>query len=1115
MGFNRSLSRIVATLFLTTALPFTLQCYAQTDEPQFRLITGADGITLGKINGMTRDIHGTMWFTDQTNRGVTRYDGTHMIRYSNDLKNPNSLGGTYPECIVSDSLGIIWIGFYGMGLDRFDPETGEFTHFRHQPDDQTSIGSDTVSALLFDHQGNLWVGNNGGLDLFDPTTKTFKHHSHDKNDTTSLSYNVVRSIYEDKKGELWVGTGMPWDTHNKGGLNRFHRKTGTFTRYLHNPDNPQSLINNKVRAIFEDSKGNFWVGTMGDGLHTLDRNTGLFTRHTYNPKRPQDISRPALNTGLADHITFITEDAFGEIWIGTFANGVNRYNPVTKSTAHFGGSSDIGFKDNMCWWAHVSADGLFWIATQEDNLYQVDLFTSKIPYQSINESSVVSFFQDDPSQLWFGTSMGLIRKDLINGSIKQFKNIKGYVEDIQQDHQGNLWLFTNDGIIRFNPNNEEDITRYQHDPNNSKSLISNHTNFGYLDKQTNIWIGTDSGLEMLNPSTGEFKHYQHVPSDSNSIRDNFVTSLHEDKPGDVWVTTWNGGGINRLDVNTDKFKHYLKGYSIISIYKDHDEIIWAGAINGLYRYDQTRDDFTLMSYDNMGFEINDIASITGDEENNLWIGTFSGIYKINPNRDQVILYGKENGVPSQILNYMAAYRLMNGQVLFGAYTGYYTIDPDKLKNNQLLPRIELNNFWVGNQALKPRQQTIFQGSIYTTKDIDLEYDQNVFSFGFSAIDYSIADYRKVLYKLDGYDLEWRSPGSESRAYYFNVPPGNYTFRVKARNSSSGIWQEKEVSIFIAPPWWRTWWAYGLFSFAFAASVYSVHRFQKDRVIRAERERARETELAQAREIEKAYADLKATQSQLIQSEKMASLGELTAGIAHEIQNPLNFVNNFAEVNSELIAELKEEIANGNIEQVKTIAGNIDENEKKIIFHGKRADGIVKSMLQHSRSSSNKKEPTDINALADEYLRLAYHGLRAKDKSFNATMKTDFDERVGNINVVPQDIGRAILNLITNAFYVVTEKKASGIPDYEPTVTVSTRRYSDSVEIKVSDNGNGIPKSITDKIFQPFFTTKPAGKGTGLGLSLSYDIITKGHEGQLNVYSREGEGTTFIVILPIK
>ncbi len=265
-------------------------------------------------------------------------------------------------------------------------------------------------------------------------------------------------------------------------------------------------------------------------------------------------------------------------------------------------------------------------------------------------------------------------------------------------------------------------------------------------------------------------------------------------------------------------------------------------------------------------------------------------------------------------------------------------------------------------------------------------------------------------------------------------------------------------------------------------------------------------------LKKSLADLTVTQSQLIQSEKMASLGELTAGIAHEIQNPLNFVNNFSEVNIELLEEMKEELDKGNTQEAKIIANSVVNNEEKINHHGKRADAIVKGMLQHSRSSSSIKEATDINALCDEYLRLSYHGLRAKDKSFNAIIKTDFDDSIGNINIIPQDIGRVVLNLINNAFYVVDEKRKLNIERYIPAVSVRTKKINDMVEIKVIDNGNGIPQKVLEKIFQPFFTTKPTGQGTGLGLSLSYDIVTKGHGGELKVETKEGEGSSFIISL---
>lgn len=268
-------------------------------------------------------------------------------------------------------------------------------------------------------------------------------------------------------------------------------------------------------------------------------------------------------------------------------------------------------------------------------------------------------------------------------------------------------------------------------------------------------------------------------------------------------------------------------------------------------------------------------------------------------------------------------------------------------------------------------------------------------------------------------------------------------------------------------------------------------------------------------LEQSLEELKAAQQQLVHAEKMASLGELTAGIAHEIQNPLNFINNFSDVSRELLEEMKAALETGNAAEAGNIAADVVSNLDKILHHGKRADGIVKGMLQHSRTSAGLKELTDINALCDEYLRLAYHGLRAKDKSFNAKFETAFDAKVGNVNVMPQEIGRVILNLINNAFYAVNERKAKGETGYEPEVMVSTRKTGNHIEIEVMDNGTGIPPKLVEKIFQPFFTTKPTGQGTGLGLSLSYDIITKGHGGTLKVETTEGSGTRFIISIPLQ
>ena len=353
------------------------------------------------------------------------------------------------------------------------------------------------------------------------------------------------------------------------------------------------------------------------------------------------------------------------------------------------------------------------------------------------------------------------------------------------------------------------------------------------------------------------------------------------------------------------------------------------------------------------------------------------------------------------------------------------------------------------------------------------------------------------------------------AYYFSQMEAAISTEVSARNNANKINSlafNEQIRRFEEETQQATYRnklkLYGLLAGFIAILIIAAILFRNNK----QKQKANKILHSQKEEIQRTLLQLKATQSQLIQSEKMASLGELTSGIAHEIQNPLNFVNNFSEVNKELIAEMREEITKGNYDEVNALAKDVEENEQKINHHGKRADAIVKGMLQHSRSSSGVKEPTDINKLADEYLRLAYHGLWTKDKSFNATLKTEYAAGLEKANVVPQDIGRVILNLINNAFYAVDEKKKQNPNGYEPTVSVSTKNVNGTVEIKVADNGNGIPQKVVDKIFQPFFTTKPTGQGTGLGLSLAYDIV-KAHGGEIKVETKEGEFAKFVIQLP--
>ena len=1110
-------------------LPFIclslLNTHSALSQVFFNKILPPPGTTLEHVTGITQDANGYMWFA--TISGLYSFDGYHFTSYVNNLLNPNSLASSRLESIYADHDGIIWVGTFGAGLDRFDPATGIFTHFRHEPNNLASLSNDSVTAILRDKQGNLWIGTHGGLNRLDLKTNNFIHYRDNANDPGSLSNNQVRAIYEDRQQTLWIGTGSPY-AHDgggpqEGGLNRLNKSTGKFIRYLHDPNDIHSLVNNKVRAIFEDNKGVFWIGTARNGLHKMNRQQGTFERIVNDPAHPEKLSPPSLTkeSPLYSHITFITQDATGSYWIGTSEDGINYYNPEKGRTIHYRLGKDTAgaFTDRSAWWAYKSREGAVWLGTWNGNLYRISPLQKTVPSYHNSYSGFSSFYEETNGNVWTSThGGGLILNDTGNRIIKQILNDPNNpaslshndVDVIKEDNQGKIWVGTHEGLNLWDKKNGT-FTRYRHDPQNSNSLIHDHVLNIYVDRRADLWLCTFGGLTRMTPKTGKFTRYLFYPNDTSSFGLNTVSSVLEDRRGKWWASCLQRGGVIQFNPENDKSKTYLKGSTMAAMFEDADGSLWAGGNEGLFQYNHISDSFYRFIDPVSGNGYNNVQSIREDNLYNLWMGTSDGIVKMNRQRNEINVYGRSSGIAEQQFSWGACYIGRKGKLFFGHANGYYAFFPGQLTTGVRPPEIFISGFRLANRLVLPDKNGPLPEPLSQTKKLNLKYNQNVFSFDFAVIDYTNPENNRHIFMLENYDNDWRQSGSEHRAYYFNVPPGKYTFRVKGANSN-GVWAQKAIELIISPPWWLTWWAYTLYGLLLLAVVYTVHRYQRQRLIRSERERARAKELEQAKEIEKAYTELKSTQAQLIQSEKMASLGELTAGIAHEIQNPLNFVNNFSEVNKEMLAELNEEINKGNYDNAKAIAKDVIGNEQKINHHGKRADAIVKGMLQHSRASTGKKEPTNINALCNEYLRLSYHGLRAKDKSFTATMKTDFDNSIGNINIIPQDIGRVVLNLINNAFYAVSEKAKLQADNYEPTVSVSTKGLNNTVEIRVRDNGSGIPKDIADKIFQPFFTTKPTGQGTGLGLSLSYDII-KAHGGEIKVETKEGEFTSFLILLP--
>jgi len=847
------------------------------------------------ITGITQDPRGFMWFS--SGNILYRYNGYEFTTYKNDPRNPASLAGSRLETVYADKKGFIWTGDFGSGLNKLDPRTGVFTHYRHDVKNPSTIGSDTVISILEDRHGTFWIGTQHGLNQMDPNTGKFTRYYHNPNDPSSLSHDYVGIVYEDRAGTIWVGTGSSFDKKEngtfgrEGGLNRFDGKTGKFTRYLNRPGDDQSLVDNRVRAIFEDSRGVFWVGTAGDGLHTMDRSKGTFQRHSYNPAQPGKLSRPPLQHHIdfaEDHISFIKEDATGSIWIGTFQGGLNRYNPKTGSAEHFSSSKNAdSLHENGPWIMYTSREGVIWISTWERdkyNLYKMDPLKKSIPHVDL-AAPVNSFQEDDSGRLWVGSRQGLL---LTKGN----KVLKRFVHDpsnpasissngitsLKMDQQGILWVGLEEGGLNsFDPK----TSRFNHYENDmaTKGSFARANIFSIVDDGKDaLYLATTMGLECMNRKDGTITHYENNPRDSNSLSNSIVTAVVQDEPGVFWLGTWNEGGINHFNKHTGKWKRYLKGMNVSSIYKDGDGTVWVGTLFGLYYKPKDSDVFLLYSDPGSSIETANIITIVGDDQENLWVSSFSGIFRINRRQKETSVYGLSQGVNPSTLHYLAGYKLRNGKLLFGTDAGYYTFSPGDLIASSKPPQIVITDFKMGDQNANLHG---LLDSLRDASEMRLDYDQNSFSFNFAGIHYSDPEGNRHLFMLENYDKSWRVAGAERTASYFQIPPGNYVFHVKAA-SKDGIWASKKIVIIITPPWWGTWKFRIIAGLLLFALFYGLIRWRTRQKFKLQLERSQK---------EKELADLRHKTSEL---EMHALRSQMSP---HFIFNSLNAINRFILMNN--------------------------------------------------------------------------------------------------------------------------------------------------------------------------------------------------------------------------
>jgi signal transduction histidine kinase/ligand-binding sensor domain-containing protein len=1083
-----------------------------------------------------QDRKGRIWAGDYFN-SLYLYNPAkdRFIHYLLDLTASDSTSSFEISDIHDDDRGRLWLSIQDQNNQKnsiilFDPGTGKFTLFGNQVRGKNHINAKSLYYTFQDRLGRIWMSSSNGLFEFNDKNERFTAHL---STADSSKQKGFCQITEDASQPtmLWFTNAIfnsfsmsIIDTTNRG-LWRFNTATDSATAFYHNARNPSSIASDTIFKVMNDAKGRLWVGTV-DGLSLFESEKNDFINYYPSEKK----------IGGSNSVIDMLEDRSGNFWCQTgegilyFNTKTRKFTRITANPKETDGLSGYSIHTFLLdqtgsLWLGVGMDGVQWINSQRSGFIQYGNNPAALRY--FPGGAANGLVKAGDGTIWIGTGLGLYRWRPETDSFTNIKFWRGKpVNEAAAlplvDHSGKIWfLGVNNrdyGLDCYDPGTGK-TQYYRYKKNDSTSLSSNLVSAIYEDHLGNIWVGTGGGgICRLDPKTQKFFRYPYIQNDGYIIQnhgaldDDEVLSIFEDKSGTLWVGT-NNGSLNRFNREAGTFTSYLNtlpGLECVrSIYQDNRNRLWVGTyFGGFFRFNVKTGRPERFTEKN-GLLYDGANTILEDGNHNLWLTSSSGISIFNPETQQVRTLTTANGLPAS--NLRSAIKISNREFLFNSDNGFFVADPEDFAPDPNPPVVHIESVGFIVPGSKPtKDSTIFA---FDKKDIRLSYNENRLTFNYVGLYYQQASLVRYSYKLEGYDKDWINAGSQRTVTYTNLSPGTYTFTVKAANSG-GVWTTKNPSmvITILSPWWKTWWAYLLYALVIVAFIWSYIHY-RSKALRRENIVLEEKINDRTKQLQQSLTDLKSAQSQLIQSEKMASLGELTAGIAHEIQNPLNFVNNFSDVNKELLQELKEEADKGNIEDVKAIADNVIGNEEKINHHGKRADAIVKGMLQHSRQSSGQKELTDINALTDEYLRLSYHGLRAKDKGFNAGIETDFDNSIEKINVIPQDIGRVLLNLFNNAFYAVNEQKTLNPEAYKPTVSVKTEKCDDKIYITVKDNGKGIPQKTIDKIFQPFFTTKPTGEGTGLGLSLSYDII-KAHGGEIKVESKEGEGTEFVVQLPM-
>lgn len=1131
---------LVITCFL---LVISAGLKAQHYETQITKITDEKGESPSATFAIIQDSLGFIWFG--TIDGLYRYDGYNFKIYRNNPDNPNSLSNNTIRSMSLDPEGKLWIATQGGGLTCFDTKNEKFTHYKYTGQAENEIRGNDIWSVMADRKGNIWAGISGiGVDKIESKSGKITHFNPLPEGNYLKQGQTIRCLIEDTNGTIWVG--LP-----DAGFSSINPATGRVRNYSYG-FNEGGLTNTSVYNLFFDSAGKLWVVTFGGGINIFDPKTEKFSYLTANDRQGES---------LISNLTYsVKERTKDEFWIAT-EYGISSYNQQTRHFKNYRQSScsDLTLSENRVRCIFVDNKNIIWAGT-ESGVDKIILHSKFQVYRfsrtenTLNEGLVRTIYEDRQQNLWFGLiDNGLIRYEPKSGKYNHYlhdknnsKSIPGNnINEIFEDSEGTIWIGEwNNGLIRYN-RKTDNFTTVANGYTQPNTLTDNRIQAITQNKPGILWIGTEGGITCYNIPKHAFRQYAHEAGNSQSICGNSMQSnaFVFDKDGNLWVGTWSFGmTMLEIDDSTNEVTRYshwkhdpenpesLVNDNIISFHFDKKGNLWIGSFGGgLSKMNLQANTFKNYTTKD-GLPNNVIFSILEDSNNKLWLSTDNGISMFDPETENFQNYYKSDGLQDNHFFWGASHKTQSGKMFFGGINGINSFIPEEVKPDSSPARPVLVSLELFSEIINTKK------SLSEITEIEFKHNQNFIAFSYASLDYKKPDKNQYKYMLKGFDKEWINAGNRRTAAYTNLQPGNYEFMLLVSNSD-GIWNKTplRLKVTINPPWWRTFWFLSLFTITIVFLLYLIVtfrlRFLRSQNIRLEKQVKMRTEKIenqnqlleqQTKEIQSQYqelnmqkeeladkndrllqtlAKLEETQKALIESEKIASLGILTAGVAHEINNPLNFIAVSIDTIKTELTEIETRNVSPDAELLKDLHVMLSHAETGI-------DRITK--ITNSLKAYVKKGPNDDDLLdIDEVIISSVKLISPKIPAYLAIQYKLED--VPKVSGQKHKLSQVIINILENALDAIAEKPN---PDNENIAIETGNEEIDGinyVSIRISNTGPPISEKVFKNIFDPFFTTKAPNKGTGLGLYLSYNII-KEHKGLFKVENLNNKAN-FAVLLP--